>query len=401
MEVSCEKQSLTRVPEDLPRRTTILNLSSNDIKNIDTRALATSAPGLIGLFLDSNMLHTLDVSKLENLEYLSASNNYLSSFKGSRNLLSVNLNVNRLGVNSLAPLDLTLSDNLLYLEAKGNFLTSENLQGRIPNSVQFLGLASNDFTNFDLMSLPARVEKIDLSRNRITDISGCYQEIFSGAVSLSLALNLLSSIDESTFANCGGSFTKLDLSHNKIEEIGDNAFGYPSPKAQSAAIILSYNKLKNLNFTSIEKLIDKPEKETPIRIDLDNNPIQCTREMTWVPQMNLKNKQGDRVTVNGRCMGPTKLNEKLLEELTEEDLDNFTAEYKIPFWQIFVLVFVIPGVAAMIALTLAIRMHWKDYKKIQNYVQIQSKREQMTKKKRNRHFRASAQLNDVLINSVH
>ena len=157
--------------------------------------LANAAPNLTVLFLDSNKLQSLDVSILDSLKYLSVTNNYLISFKGSPKLMALNLNVNRLGVNSLAPLNLTLSENLLYLEAKGNFLTKEKIQGNVPSSVQFLGLASNGFTEFDLTSLPANIEKVDLSRNHIDVINGCEQEIFSGAVSLNFALNLLSSID--------------------------------------------------------------------------------------------------------------------------------------------------------------------------------------------------------------
>ena len=157
--------------------------------------LAYLVPQLTALFLDSNKLYYLDVSALEHLQYFSASNNHLHTFKCSRNLQMLNLNVNNLGICSQQPVDLTSCGKLLSVEMKGNFLTPEDVLTKLPNSVRYLNLASNSFTELGLSDLPRSIEKVDLSRNQISVVNGCEEQLFEGSVlSLNLALNLIASI---------------------------------------------------------------------------------------------------------------------------------------------------------------------------------------------------------------
>ena len=93
--------------------------------------------------------------------------------------------------------------------------------------------------------------------------------------------------------------------------MGDKALSFSGAKDGPTVINLSYNQLQFLNFTTVDELLDELKTELSIKFDLDNNPIQCTREMVWVPQM--KKKHGNRFTIKGTCSDPTKPNGRLLE----------------------------------------------------------------------------------------
>jgi Leucine-rich repeat (LRR) protein len=119
-----------------------VNAWENKITTFTSHARNTE---LTSLRLDDNLLNSLDVSNLINLESLNCSNNSLSSL----NLLSnTNLNYLECANNNLASLDLHKNTKLTDLRCNDNGLNTLNLSSN--PKISILNCSNNNLTSLDL-----------------------------------------------------------------------------------------------------------------------------------------------------------------------------------------------------------------------------------------------------------
>ncbi|CAH1261188.1 unnamed protein product [Diabrotica balteata] len=285
--------------------------------------------------LDSNKIPNIDsdIFDFSNNKLTSIPQNYFQSVQASVFNLSFNnfdvLSNKVFGVNSaIATIDLSFSNlkkisneffinccssnyyYFVYLNLSHNAL--EELDGictRIPQLKQ-LDLSSNRITNLSQISIStcSYLSSFNISNNFITDIP---PETFQGRVpieTLDISENNLLFINESTFRNlksvlrniylrknnistiCSKSFCDfdylriIDLSHNKIKNIEQNAF-----------LNLKSIDTINLSNNSIELLESYTFNNTSVEnIDLQGNPIHYIKEkafsnLKYLKSLNLSN----------------------------------------------------------------------------------------------------------------
>jgi len=115
------------------------------------------------LQVQDNLLTALDVSQLENLNWLTCQRNDLSSLDLSKNLKMTYLNVDD---NNLAELDLT-QNNFLYISCSNNAITSLNVNNH--TKLDYLSVAGNLLTSLDL-SNNKDLHWLDASNNELSTL---------------------------------------------------------------------------------------------------------------------------------------------------------------------------------------------------------------------------------------
>ncbi len=131
-------------------------ITSVDISNIEN---------LDFVELPNNLLTSIDLSTNVNLTQLFLSNNALTSIDLSTNTLLEDL---ELQINNLTSLDVSSNPLLEELDANNNQLTSINVSNN--TSLEVLDLDSNDLASIDLSNNPA-LNVIDLNFNQLNDAS--------------------------------------------------------------------------------------------------------------------------------------------------------------------------------------------------------------------------------------
>uniref|UniRef100_H3AY93 TIR domain-containing protein n=2 Tax=Latimeria chalumnae TaxID=7897 RepID=H3AY93_LATCH len=215
--------NLIKAIEDLPRSTTHLNLTQNEIKQL-LPASFVNLSALVDLRIQWNKISNISegtFSGLGNLSLLNLVENHItrlnsSIFKGLVNLQTLLLNHNKIthiDKSAFEPLVnlqyLDMSRNfmknfsnviesvkclrqLLVLKLANNSISSINLSPQTIDSLQTLSLQGNHLTRLDFtnLSLP-NLTVLDVSRNKIKDINSSTFQNLLNLISLNLSGNSL------------------------------------------------------------------------------------------------------------------------------------------------------------------------------------------------------------------
>ena len=219
-------------------------------------------PNLVNLHLRGNLVEDVKISneiENKNLQFLDLSNNNISIFKDFKMQL-IKLEKLFLGHNHITQLE-----SLEYCHFE---------------SLQFLYLDHNDFSNIDKIKIPndLRLIEIDLSFNKIQQFPLFKNVNLEKCRKLNLSNNLITDI--SILKNINSNvFNVLDLRFNKIEDISplkNIDFSNNEQLLLSNNLITSIEPLRNKNFYGLRIL------------DISNNKIQKINIINTMKFNNLK-----------------------------------------------------------------------------------------------------------------
>lgn len=202
-----------------------LDLSNNNIKNVEEDAFGIETPEIVELYMSNNSLTKVpDLRSLTSLQVFDISGNYLTDLE--ENCFSRN------------PL-------LRVIKAKSNRICSLS-----PNS---------------LGEVKASLQVLDLSKNCFTQVPAPNVRGAQRLIALDLSYNAIESIQNLQFMNMP-ELQELRLVSNYITEIMPLAF-MNLPKLEN--LILSYNKIRNLDTTRFQsfenlQLLDLSKNELDI-----------------------------------------------------------------------------------------------------------------------------------------
>ena len=251
----------------------MLDLSFNSLSTIDATSF-TGLTGLTELILDSNSIKTINsttFSAIKSLQTLSLRNNALTSidgfvFKsmvtklllgfnqiGSINMESItgldslsHLEVNNNKITSLDTVDFDLCSNLYWVDVSGNPLKSYDVSIFEDSSLSvliFSNLGLNTSGTIDLFNkIEFKLTHLDLSRNKIEEL-GTWLGHQNQLSILNLFSNKIRKIQHKTFHKLGF-LTNLTLSSNQLSSLDSDSFrGLNSLKY----LDLSGNKLMTIS----------------------------------------------------------------------------------------------------------------------------------------------------------
>ena len=200
-----------------------IGLSDNNLENIDLKSISKT---LRVLFLGNNLLKTIEIPQLPNLEHLSLYNNFLS-----------NINLENLNDSILDHLDLSYN-NLSSI--------------KIPQltKIEKLNLSNNFLEHIDITQLiqSSKLETLNFSNNQIQNIDLSLIN-YKSLESLRISGNKLSSIDLTPLSNAK-LLEYLDLSYNNIKQIDLT----PLIDTNLAGLNLNDNQLTNILLSDIAKI---------------------------------------------------------------------------------------------------------------------------------------------------
>ena len=201
-----------------------LDLSYNQIQTIEPLAFE-GLESITRIYLSNNNIDTIPAqafSNLPKLPKLDLSNNHILSveslaFDGLQNLTTLYLNVNR--IRNIAADAFTGSENISEIHLRFNALSE------VPS-----------------IGLQPRLNKLDLSRNRIVNATfpSTYRGSYSN-LSIDLSKNYIETLDRFTFSSLAGTtIFDIDLSHNNIRSVGPGIF---DPLTSIETLYIDYDQL--------------------------------------------------------------------------------------------------------------------------------------------------------------
>ena len=283
VDVNCRRRNLYEVPSGIPPQTLLLDLQSNHLTYIKSRAFE-KLPKLMKLLLGNNSLTDLHADAfvgLVNLKQISFAMNRISSlkknaFKPLKNLEFLGLPGNRIsriepyafrGLEKLQML--TLTKNRLFFIDIHSFhgmpvLNKLNIgENRLQNinenvfttlsQLTVLEIPDNDITTLhsNVFSGNCHLRLLDLSGNRICEIErGAFKNL-SKLVTLRLERNNLTHLRPSMFFG----LRLLDILHlegNKLKHIDDNTF---FPLKILSGLFMQENNLTKINSCTLNGLL--------------------------------------------------------------------------------------------------------------------------------------------------
>ncbi|XP_039677450.1 toll-like receptor 13 [Perca fluviatilis] len=167
LSVTCERRSLTAIPDDIPRNASSLDLNSNSISKITGTDLKY-LPKLTYASLGFNLISHIDdgaFADLEKLKVLFLSNNNLTKvtdnmFQGLSKLVKLFMDVNR--ISYISPVAFQSLVSLEELDLGSNYL--QQIADVAPifklPTLNKLSLENNKFTSFQSDDLPLNISKI-------------------------------------------------------------------------------------------------------------------------------------------------------------------------------------------------------------------------------------------------
>ncbi|XP_066591961.1 phospholipase A2 inhibitor beta-like [Prorops nasuta] len=271
----------------------VLNVSYNQLEYIDDTALTHKIPNLKILDLSWNRLALINETMFEHLkilEFLSLSNNPIGD----------NIHENAFWTTSaLKHLDLR-NVSVSHLPA-AFFKTLSNLT--------VLDLSMNPITS--VPTLPAALEKLDVSGTRILHLKGLFLPHLR-ELQLNYMVNL-TSFELNDLANMTG-LQIFSTTHSK--KLKDIHAIYPPSDAQVLLphlqqLLISNCSLETLGY-DLRSVIQRTAK-----IDLSNNPWRCNCKMQWLNE----NEGLANIAQEIRCKAPEQHRGKLLSNVPNYELE--------------------------------------------------------------------------------
>ncbi len=250
-----------------------LDVSNNNLTNDDIKSYISKFRNLVGLAVGGNKLsNELDVSSLNRLGGIWASNTDISSIKGladkevnytapdGKNKTShiQYLNLSNTKVNNI---DVSNNPNLLYLNLAETGISNINLSNN--SKIRHIILPRNKLTSIDL-SNNKELRVVDLSGNTIPEITVMSDYLRELWLSNTKFSNLI--IQD----NNPGKLEQLDITNSKMnqEEIQNLINSFPNLKN----LVVNYNSLSNLNVSNLSKLESLNAAHNKLSsLDLSNN----------------------------------------------------------------------------------------------------------------------------------
>nr|XP_011414273.2 leucine-rich repeat-containing protein 15-like [Crassostrea gigas]XP_011414275.2 leucine-rich repeat-containing protein 15-like [Crassostrea gigas] len=363
--VNCEGKRLMKIPTELPKKVEKLYLQHNEIADLEPNSLC-GLPELQELYLQNNKLSLIKSSTftgtcVPNLKVIRLDNNRISSLEENAFFNLTNLNMtyftnNRithinprsfveclkmsflhLGQNYLDHIpSLSLLTGLQQLSIQGNKVKNATFPNSFENYtlLSTIGLSTNFIENLTKESFQSLrnspVRKLELSRNKITDISNEAFLPLTKLVSLTISLNPLTApklqngleglksssltslniarlqlggqLPSSTFAILNGTVLKqLLMSNNIINQLPSRAFANLKRLEQidlkgcriqtiASDTFAGLRTLTNLNLA--DNYLDKVPTNLPSSLNilyLNGNQIIALGENSFVNLVSLKN----------------------------------------------------------------------------------------------------------------
>lgn len=367
--VSCENKSLSEVPHNLPSTVTSLDLSNNQIKDINSTNffrlssvetidlssnLISSIPEatfrwnhrLVHLILDDNQMQAIPGMSFgmhNSLTSLSLARNQINSIASEDLSRLQRLNVLNLSGNKLTFLPSFFFESLselLALDLEGNDLFGLfNLSTRRQHNLAKLSLANNEISSLFIPSATGfpMLRFLDLRGNMISRVDPHWFVSMVNLSYLSLSENPISALDANSFSTCQGieylglndladlraldenvfwglhQLKKLDLCNNKnLTKIHPRAFG---SLYQLENLELQNNSLVSLSATTLANLSSLQT------ISLGDNNWSCDcRTKEFLQTLKLMTNNGLNVTSDFVCLHPESLKNQAALNLETEDL---------------------------------------------------------------------------------
>uniref|UniRef100_A0A8R1HZI2 TIR domain-containing protein n=1 Tax=Caenorhabditis japonica TaxID=281687 RepID=A0A8R1HZI2_CAEJA len=230
----------------------------NKIKQLHTVDLSSNQLQSVGpyIFSDSSELHFLDVSSNE-ISLL-----FKDAFARCPKLRKISMRDNK--IKSLDE-GLTEASGLRRLDVSENAIVVLKWS-TLPENLEFLNADKNDI-NLLTAALKSNLKTVSLSRNKITVLNS--EQIPKTVESFDIAHNRLSRLGKATLAD-KSQLRRLNLSHNQLTVVPTEA-------------------------------VRVMESIHPVKISIDNNPLECSCQSTWfVSSESEKKKEGSRVLIEDR-----------------------------------------------------------------------------------------------------
>lgn len=281
----------------------VLILNSNNIKS--TQDISLNVNGLIGLYIESNVISTLPANLFSSidLQFASFASNNISNVDQNAFTSMTSLYWLRLTYNKLRNVSLNIPDRVLTLDLGycdlGNFRASDlNVK-----SIENLVLVGNSIDELpdDFYSIVHSTKWIDLSNNFLKSASFLDNYRFEKLTELYLSNNKIESVTKSQLENAPALET-IDLSDNYIKQIEFPVL------LNLTKINLNSNLIKILNSTSFSSVTNLA------KIQLAQNLITIVRSNTFS-----KNKE---------------LTELILDENYLSKFPNISTLYKLEYFSL-------------------------------------------------------------------
>ncbi|KAF3700476.1 Chondroadherin-like protein Precursor [Channa argus] len=308
---TCEGQGHTKVPRGFPSKTQLLDLRSNHFHYLP----ANSFPGtsqVVSLHLEFCKIHEIEAGAfraMQNLFYLYLSDNDLTSldpgaFSGIPELTYLHLEGNRLA--QLPGSALAVLPNLFVIHLERNVISK----------LEPAGLLS---------SATPKLRELYLTNNTISTIAkGALDSSFLGI--LHLDSNQLTEVPTSALSQAPN-LEELNLSHNSIRWVGQNAFLSVSQSLKRLFLDqMGMEKMSNdalaglgpglraltVRGNQLEQLPDLSPLTGLEMVDLQDNPLLCDCPMLplrrWMENVSLE--------VIASCGHPPELKGKMVREVS-------------------------------------------------------------------------------------
>ncbi|KAL5285105.1 hypothetical protein ACFFRR_007069 [Megaselia abdita] len=266
-ELHINSNKLQRVPEALsyvPLLKT-LDIGENLITNIENTSL-NLLESLYGLRLTENLIDIIKrgvFDRMKSLQILNLSKNKIRHIEPGSFHKNIQLQAIRLDENHLKSI--------------------AGLFNELP-TLMLLNISNNHMEKFDYSHIPNRLQWLDISANRINELSN-YFEIESD-ISLTTFDASSNRLTEVTANSIPNSVEVLSLKNNHITTIQPYTF-FKKPNLTS--VDLFGNKLTTLEPNAL-RLSPVPAHKTIPEFSIGGNPFKCDCNLDWVQKVNIESR---------------------------------------------------------------------------------------------------------------
>ena len=307
-----------------------LNLSGNILSEIPKAV--SSLRSLKILFLSDNEIKSIGNTSLSGLSQLSVvrlSGNRLSNLtrgilKELPSLRKMDLSSNR--INSLDHGVFDDAPTLQTISLEKNLLNDINGLFMNLNNLHFLNVSNNKITWFDYALIPRSLIKLDVHNNEIETL-GNYFELESALQlkEFDVSHNLIKEISGSAIPN---RIERINLSENRIRVIHQFSF---MAKNNITFVDLRNNSLQSLDINAFRLKALSVNRQSP-EFYVSSNPYYCDCTMEWlqrINQLDTTSRQYPRIVdlESVSCQLPFVKHNQLVP-LSKANPSNFLCKYK-------------------------------------------------------------------------